>query len=113
MHNFLRIAVAAGRADCLRLLFCGKLDLEDLPVIGHFADQGVCIAPRFLPDWAKDIRFLLCYLTYSSFLNKVDLTQVKLHYSQILDSIPKIGHAIDRRAFVNFDEKTNRDSDLG
>lgn len=105
VHNFLRTAVAAGRADCLRLLFCGKLDLEDLPVIGQFAEQGICVAPRYLPDWAKDIRFLLCYLTYSSFLNKIDLTQVKLHYSQILDSIPRIGHAIDRQAFVNYDEK--------
>ena len=102
VHNFLRTAVAAGRADCLRLLFCGKLDLEDLPVIGQFAERGICIAPRFLPDWAKDIRFLLCYLTYSSFLNKIDLTQVKAHYSRILDSIPKIGHAIDRKEFVSF-----------
>ena len=105
VHNFLRTAVAAGRADCLRLLFCGKLDLEDLPIIGHFAEIGICAAPRYLPEWAKDIRFLLCYLTYSSFLNKIDLTQVKSHYSEILDSIPKIGHAIDQQAFVAFDDE--------
>lgn len=93
VHNFLRTVVSAGRADCLRLLFCGKLDLEDLPIIGHFAEQGICLAPKYLPGWAKDVRFLLCYLTYSSYLNKIDLGQVKSHYSQILSSIPRIGSA--------------------
>ncbi len=88
VHNFLRTMVSAGRADCLRLLFCGKMDLEDLPVIGHFAEEGICAPPVFLPSWANDIRFLLCYLTYSSFLNQIDLSQVKTHYAQMLDRIP-------------------------
>ena len=88
VHNFLRTMVSAGRADCLRLLFCGKIDLEDLPVLGHFAQQGICLPPVFLPNWANDIRFLLCYLTYSSFLNRIDLSEVKNHYSNMLDQIP-------------------------
>jgi uncharacterized protein (TIGR02421 family) len=89
VHNFLRTMVTAGRADCLRLLFCGKLDLEDLPVIGILASRGICHPPKFLPPWAKDVRFLLCYLTYSSFLNQIDLTQVKKHYEQMLRLIPR------------------------
>ena len=89
VHNFLRTMVSAGRADCLRLLFCGKLDLEDLPIIGHFSELGICYPPKYLPSWAKDIRFLLCYLTYSSFLNKIDLSQVKNHYVKMLDRIPR------------------------
>lgn len=88
VHNFLRTMVSAGRADCLRLLFCGKIDLEDLPVLGHFAQEGICKPPVFLPPWADDIRFLLCYLTYSSFLNRIDLSQVKNHYANMLDQIP-------------------------
>lgn len=88
IHNFLRTLVVNGRADCLRLLFCGKLDLEDLPVIGQLSDEGICLAPRYLPHWASDIRFLLCYLTYSSFLNKIDLSQVKDHYASLLSEIP-------------------------
>ncbi|MCB1057265.1 MAG: DUF1704 domain-containing protein, partial [Acidobacteria bacterium] len=28
VHNFMRVAVTTGRSDCLRLLFCGKLDIE-------------------------------------------------------------------------------------
>jgi uncharacterized protein (TIGR02421 family) len=90
VHNFLRTMVNAGRADCLRLLFCGKLDIEDLPVLGYLYEQGLCQAPKYLPDWARDIRFLLCYLIYSSYLNKIDLTKVKLHYREILDTLPEI-----------------------
>jgi uncharacterized protein (TIGR02421 family) len=89
VHNFLRTMVSAGRADCLRLLFCGKLDLENLPVIGILASRGICHPPKFLPPWAKDMRFLLCYLTYSSFLNQIDLIQVKNHYEQMLQIIPR------------------------
>ena len=88
VHNFLRTMVSAGRADCLNLLFCGKIDMEDLPVLGHFSERGICRPPVFLPSWAKDIRFLLCYLTYSSFLNRIDLSQVKNHYANMLDQIP-------------------------
>lgn len=91
VHNFLRTMVSAGRADCLPLLFCGKLDLEDLPVIGHFAELGICNPPVFLPSWVKDLRFLLTYLTYSSFLNRIDLSRVKQHYARMLDNIPKQG----------------------
>lgn len=90
VHNFLRTMVNAGRADCIRLLFCGKLDLEDLPVLGHLYESGLCVAPKYLPTWASDIRFLLCYLMYSSFLNKIDLTKVKTHYREILNQLPAI-----------------------
>ncbi len=90
VHNFLRTMVAAGRPDSLRLLFCGKIDIEDLPVLAQLYKLGLCVMPKFLPPWATDIRFLLCYLTYSSFLNEVDLSKVKLHYRQLLESMPRI-----------------------
>ena len=90
VHNFLRTAVAAGRADCLRLLFCGKLDIEDFPILAELAIAGICKPAKYLPSWAADIRFLLCYLTYSVFLNKIDLTQVKEHYADIFEKIPQI-----------------------
>ncbi len=89
VHNFLQTMVAAGRADCLRLLFCGKIDLDELPVIGQLAIEGICSPPEFVPPWATDVRFLLCYLTYSSLLNRFDVTRVKTHYARMLDGIPR------------------------
>lgn len=88
VHNFLRVIASTGKASCLRLLFCGKLDIEDVPVLHELTVRGLCRPPKFLPPWASDLRFLLCYLSYSSFLNSVNLTQIKAHYRQMLDAIP-------------------------
>ena len=84
--------VSAGRADCLRLIFAGKLDLEDIPVLAMLMQNGLCQPPKFLPTWASDIRFLLCYLTYSSFLNNIDLSKVRMKYRNIIDSLPPFDH---------------------
>lgn len=90
VHNFLRALVANGRADCMLLLFCGKLDLEDIPVLCELSRMGMCIAPRYLPAWANDMRFLLSYLAYSGFLNTINLAQVSKHYESLLQSAPLV-----------------------
>lgn len=90
VHNFLRALVANGRTDCLLLLFCGKLDLEDIPVLSELSSMGLCKAPRYLPAWASDMRFLLSYLAYSGFLNTINLKQVSLHYENLLRSAPLV-----------------------
>jgi uncharacterized protein (TIGR02421 family) len=89
VHNFLRSIVSSGRIDCLRLLFCGKLDIEDIPILYELSERGLCRAPKYLPPWADDMNFLLCYLTYSAFLNGMDLEHIKTHYDKLLHDIPK------------------------
>ena len=84
VHNFLRIMVAEGRADLMDLLFVGKLDIEDIPVLSMFEKEGLIQSPEFLPPWMKDTRFLVTYLAYSSFLNSVKLTKIKDHYRSML-----------------------------
>ena len=83
VHNFLRIMVAQGRADLMDLLFVGKLDIEDIPVMAMFEKEGLITPPEFLPPWMQDTRFLLTYLAYSSFLNSVKLTKIKEHYKEM------------------------------
>jgi uncharacterized protein (TIGR02421 family) len=90
VHNFLRALVANGRADCMLLLFCGKLDLEDIPVLSELAALGLCKPPRYLPAWASDMRFLLSYLAYSGFLNTIDQQRVSAHYENLLRSAPLV-----------------------
>ncbi len=86
VHNFLRIAVQESRVDCIRLLFAGKMDIEDMPAITTLAAHGLCTFPRFLPPWARDLRFLLSYIAYSSFLNRMNLERVRDHYKDMLNS---------------------------
>ena len=90
VHNFLRALVANGRADCMLLLFCGKLDLEDIPVLSELAAIGLCEPPRYLPGWASDMRFLLSYLAYSGFLNTIDQQRVSAHYENLLRGAPLV-----------------------
>jgi uncharacterized protein (TIGR02421 family) len=90
VHNFLRSAVAAGRADCIHLLFVGKLDIEDVPALCHLAAEGALAPPRFVPPWAADRRFLVAYLAYSGFLNQVDLDAIRRHYEGLLAEAPRV-----------------------
>lgn len=87
VHNFLRVIVSAGRTDCLHLLFCGKLDIADLKVLHQFSEMGLLKAPKYLPPWVQDERFLLTYLAYSSFLNSINLTRIKEHYQSMLNDM--------------------------
>lgn len=84
VHNFLRIAVQETREDAIRLLFAGKMDIDDMPAITTLAAHGQCVFPRFLPPWARDLRFLLSYIAYSAFLNRMNLDQVRDHYQDLL-----------------------------
>jgi uncharacterized protein (TIGR02421 family) len=90
IHNFLQVMIKTGRADCLRLLFVGRLDIEDIPALAELHKLGLCQAPKYLPPWAKDMRFLLTYLIYSSFLSKIDMSKVELHYKKMLSTVPEI-----------------------
>lgn len=90
VHSFLRTLVAEGRTDVLRLLFCGKLDLVDLPVLARLYENGLVQAPRYLPPWAEDLRFLVSYLGLSLFLNRVDLQAVRRRFAADLAATPRL-----------------------
>ncbi len=90
VNNFIRTAFAAGRADCLSLLFCGKLDTFDIPALCELYEMGLCRAPRFLPPWISDPRHLLAILTFSVFTNRIKLEPLVELMSKLLDSAPLV-----------------------
>jgi len=83
VHNFLRAAVKSGDAGYIRLLFVGKIDLADLAAMKLLRDEGLIHAPRFMPPWATDLRYLLSYLAYSTFLNEISLKDVVAKYEPL------------------------------
>jgi len=90
VHNFLRMVVKLNRADLIRLLFVGKLDLEDIPALATLADAGELVTPKFMPEWSKDLRFVVSYLAYSSFLNRVKLPGFQGYYEDMLAETPDV-----------------------
>ncbi|MEQ1932233.1 MAG: flavohemoglobin expression-modulating QEGLA motif protein, partial [Parvularculaceae bacterium] len=76
VHNYLRTAIRKGDAGYIRLLFVGKIDLADLDAMKMLNEAGLLAAPKYLPPWATDLRYLISYLAYSTFLNEISLVDV-------------------------------------
>jgi len=85
VHNFLRLAVAKGKFDYLDLLFVGKLNIADLPTLKKLSEIGIVAPPTFMPPWITDKRYLLSYLSYSSFLTTFDSSLSSPFYEKIFD----------------------------
>ena len=88
VNYFIRASFAAGRADCLSLLFCGKLDLFDIPALCELHALGLCRAPRFLPPWISDPRYLLAVLTFATFTGGLSMEPLVEVVDKLLDSAP-------------------------
>jgi uncharacterized protein (TIGR02421 family) len=90
VNYFVRGSFAAGRADCLSLLFCGKLDLLDIPALCELYALGLCRPPRFLPPWISDPRYLLALMTFSVFTNRVGMEPIVEVVQRLLESAPVV-----------------------
>jgi len=88
VSNAIRAFFAAGRSDCLKLLFCGKLDIMDIPALCELYTMGLCQVPLYLPPWVSDPRYLLALLTYSTFMNKMDMEPILLAATKLLENAP-------------------------
>ncbi|ACY18455.1 flavohemoglobin expression-modulating QEGLA motif protein [Haliangium ochraceum] len=84
VYNFLRAAVWLHRTDVVPLLFCGRLDIEDIPALAQLTRQKMCRRPKLLPPWARDQRFLVSYMAFSGFLNRMHFDTVRKHYAGML-----------------------------
>lgn len=62
VYRFVRAEAAAGSADRVALLFCGKTCLDDVPVVAELARQGMVAPPRFVPAVVRDPRLLAHHL---------------------------------------------------
>ncbi|MBK8924340.1 MAG: DUF1704 domain-containing protein [Crocinitomicaceae bacterium] len=85
VQNFLSVVVGAGKFEYIDLLFCGKLDLSDIPALKLMDEMGLIVKPKFLPPWIRDKRFLLTHLTYSSFLSGTDSSVLHRHYKKLFE----------------------------
>ena len=84
VHNFLKIAISKGRTDAIEVLFLGKLDLNDVPILLDMKKDGLIQRPRYLPTWAKDMNYLISYFLFSNFVGKMDITKVDDYYNPLL-----------------------------
>lgn len=84
VSNFLRVAITHGHFDFVEVLFSGKLELADVPILAQLRRAGALAPPRYLPAWARDLRFLTAYMSYSAFLNQTDLAATRAYYEDLI-----------------------------
>ena len=85
IYNYLRLAVEQGLIERISLLFIGKTSLEDQRLLAHLLEEGLVIAPRYMPHQFKDLAALSCWMCYSLFFNKLDLDKLAVDYRNILE----------------------------
>jgi uncharacterized protein (TIGR02421 family) len=66
--TFLRQAIQHGRARRIPLLFCGKVGLDEMPLLAQLADEGLLAAPVHLPPPFADLRGLCAWLCCTGWL---------------------------------------------
>jgi hypothetical protein len=76
VHTFLRKAIAERRPDLVRRMFVGRLTLGDVVRLEDAFERGVIAGPRYLPRWARNIRGLAAFLSFSALINMIDLKSV-------------------------------------
>ena len=84
--NFMRVSIKQQRPDFVRLLFVGKLTLDDIPVLAEQSRAGLVDPPQYLPRWLKNMQFLTASMSLSAFLNRIQLDVVEQYYDQVFRS---------------------------
>ena len=84
IYNYIRLAIQRGLLRRISLLFLGKTTLEDLPVLEDLLDEGLIIAPRYVPPQFQDMASLSSWMCYSLFLNQLDLKRMAADYKGLL-----------------------------
>lgn len=82
-YNFMRAAVRAGYPNILPFLFVGKLHVDDVPLIYQKYREGIIDFPKYLPPQFMDLNGIAVWMSFSSFLNVLDLKMIQGHYNKL------------------------------
>ena len=84
VYNYIQLAVRKGKLEQVPLLFCGKTTLEDMRTLRQLVDEGLVVAPKYLPEQFRDMNALAAWMCFSNFLNHLSLDRIEADYSNIL-----------------------------
>ncbi len=82
--NFLRVALVKGHLEYVPLFFAGKIEVEDVPLVGRLVREGLARPPEHLPDWARDLSSLTAFMSFSAFLGECDLVPERRRYEDLI-----------------------------
>lgn len=82
-YNFMRAAIRRGRPELIPLLFAGKMNAADVPLLHSVIADGIVDPPALLPPHFADLSGLAVWLSFSNFLNGVDMARVQERYDAL------------------------------
>jgi uncharacterized protein (TIGR02421 family) len=83
-YNFMRLAMSEGKLESLPVLFCGKVTLEDIKTYRMLMEEGVVVAPKFLPPQFADMKGLASWMSFSRFISSLSFDQLQADYGGLL-----------------------------
>lgn len=84
IYNYIRLAIQMGLTKRVPLLFVGKLRLEDIQTLHELTDEGLIVQPKYIPPQFKDLAALSSWMSFTLFLNRLDLKKLAENYHHIL-----------------------------
>tara|TARA_B100001564_G_scaffold355919_1_gene369115 strand:+ start:3050 stop:4306 length:1257 start_codon:yes stop_codon:yes gene_type:complete len=87
VYNFFRSSISQGKIECIELLFAGKMELDDLPVVYSMYKDGLVSKPSFIPPWAMNLNYLICFFTFSVFLEDINYSNISKYYDYLLKGV--------------------------
>jgi hypothetical protein len=78
VHTFFRWCLRHRRLRLTRLLFAGKMTLQDVFAFEPLFDAGVIAEPMYLPPWIQRANGLAGMLAFSLFANRIRLDRVEV-----------------------------------
>ena len=75
VHNFFKSSILRGKKSAMELLFSGKVEIDDIPILIKMKKDKVIKNPSFLPKWITDMNYLMSYFVFSNFVGKMDYVQ--------------------------------------
>jgi len=78
IYCFIRRALQEGRAEVLRMLFCGRVTTADVITLTPFRDSGLIAPPRYVPPWARSPDRVLSIMAFSAAVQRYRLDTFNL-----------------------------------
>ena len=80
---YVRMAIRFGKTNRVPLLFCGKVDLEDMSALHSLHEEGLVDSPEFIPPPFNDLPALGTTLALSRFTAQLDLEEISAVYEPL------------------------------
>ncbi len=78
--NFIQANLADSQADNIQALFCGKLQLKEVPALVRLTEAGVIQSPRWVPTHFLDVDSMVGWFAYVGALGMIRSPELQSAY---------------------------------